>query len=38
LDESAMDVVSKEWRFQPGTFNGQPVDVQANIEISFRLY
>ena len=38
LDESAMDVVSKEWRFQPGTFNGQPVDVQAKIEISFRLY
>jgi len=38
LDESALDMVGKEWRFEPGTFNGQPVDVQANIEISFRLY
>ena len=38
LDESALDVVGKEWRFQPGTFNGQPVDIQANVEISFRLF
>jgi TonB family protein len=38
LDERAMDIVGSEWRFEPGTFNGQPVDIQANFEISFRLY
>lgn len=38
LDESAMDTIAKEWRFEPGTKDGQPVDVQANIDISFRLY
>jgi TonB family protein len=37
LDEAAMDTVAKEWQFKPGTLNGRPVDVQANIEISFRL-
>jgi TonB family protein len=38
LDESAVETVAKRWRFQPGTLNGKPVDVQVNIEISFRLY
>jgi len=38
LDESAVDTVVEEWRFEPAKLNGQPVDVQANIEISFRLY
>jgi TonB family protein len=38
LDERAIDVVGSEWRFEPGTLNGQPVDIQANFEISFRLY
>jgi len=37
LDESATDTVAKEWQFKPGTLNGKPVDVQAHIEISFRL-
>jgi TonB family protein len=38
LDQSAIDMLSKEWRFEPGTLHGKPVDVQANIEVSFRLY
>jgi TonB family protein len=38
LDESAINTIATKWRFKPGTFNGAPVDVQANIEVSFRLY
>jgi TonB family protein len=38
LDESAIHTITKEWRFQPGTLNGQPVDVRANIEVSFRRF
>lgn len=38
LDESAIHTITNEWRFEPGTLNGEPVDVQANIEVSFRLY
>jgi len=38
LDESATDTIREKWRFEPGTLNGQPVDVMANIEVSFRLY
>ena len=38
LDESAIQTVTKEWKFEPGTLDGRPVNVQANIEISFRLY
>lgn len=38
LDESAIRTIAEEWRFQPGTLNGKPVDVKANIEISFRFY
>ena len=37
LDESAIDTIAKKWKFQPGTLNGVPVDVQANIEVTFRL-
>jgi len=36
LDEKAIEAVS-QWRFQPGARNGQPVAVQASIEINFRL-
>ena len=38
LDESAIRTIAEEWRFQPGTLNGKPVDVQAKIEVSFRLF
>jgi TonB family protein len=38
LDESAMNTIAARWRFQPGTRNGEPVDVQVNIEVSFRFY
>lgn len=37
LDEKALEAVS-QWRFQPATLNGQPVAVQINVEVSFRLY
>jgi protein TonB len=37
LDEKAVAAVST-WRFQPGTLNGQPVAVEINVEVSFRLY
>ena len=36
LDESAINTIATKWRFKPGTYNGQPVDVRANIEVSFR--
>lgn len=37
LDESTLNTITEKWRFQPGTLNGGAVDVQANIEVSFRL-
>ena len=37
LDEKAMEAV-KKWRFKPAMKDSQPVPVQVNIEVSFRLY
>ncbi|MEA2235690.1 MAG: hypothetical protein QOC81_414 [Thermoanaerobaculia bacterium] len=36
LDQAAVDAV-KQWRFKPGTLNGQPVDVIFNLTLNFRL-
>jgi periplasmic protein TonB len=36
LDEKALEAVS-QWLFRPGTKNGKPVTVGANIEVSFHL-
>ena len=36
LDEKAIDAVSR-WQFKPGQKEGQPVTVQATIEVNFRL-
>jgi len=36
LDESAMDAL-KQWRFRPGTKNGEAVDVSLNVEVNFNL-
>jgi TonB family protein len=36
LDQKAIDAIS-QWRFRPGTKDGQPVPVAATIEVNFRL-
>jgi TonB family protein len=36
LDEKAIEAVS-QWQFKPGQKEGQPVTVQATIEVNFRL-
>jgi TonB family protein len=37
LDEKAMDAV-RSWKFEPARKDGQPVAVQINVEVNFRLY
>ncbi len=37
LDEKAVEAV-KRWRFEPARKDGQPVSVQVNVEVNFRLY
>jgi TonB family protein len=36
LDEKAIEAV-RRWKFRPGTKGGEPVTVQATIEVNFRL-
>ena len=37
LDEKAIEAV-RTWRFEPARKDGNPVAVQINVEVSFRLY
>lgn len=37
LEESAINTIATRWRFNPGTKDGVPVDVLANIAVEFRL-
>ena len=37
LDEKAIEAV-RQWKFEPARKNGQPVSVQINVEVDFRLY
>ncbi len=37
LEESAIQEIASKWRFKPGTKSGRPVDVLANIEVTFNL-
>ena len=36
LEERAVSAI-RGWKFRPGTKDGQPVTVAANIEVNFRL-
>jgi len=36
LDHNAMDAIS-QWQFEPGKKDGQPVAVQATIEVNYKL-
>jgi len=37
LDQQAVKALS-QWKFEPGTKDGQPVSVLLQIEMDFRLY
>jgi TonB family protein len=37
LDEKAIEAV-RTWKFEPARKDGQPVAVQINVEVNFRLY
>ena len=36
IDRAAVDAVS-QWKFDPGQYEGKPVDVELKIEVNFRL-
>lgn len=37
LDQAALDSI-RQWKFRPGTRNGEPVDVLFNLTINFQLH
>ena len=36
LDQAALNAV-RQWKFKPGTLNGQPVPVYYNLTVNFRI-
>jgi len=38
LDESAVKTIQTKRRFTPATYNGEPIDVTASIEVNFRIF
>src|SRR5271168_2048980 len=36
IDQAAIDAVS-QWKFEPGTYQGNPVDVEVAVQVNFRL-
>jgi TonB family protein len=36
IDQAAIDAVS-QWKFEPGTYQGDPVDVELTVQVNFRL-
>jgi len=38
LDESAIRAIATKWRFKPATYEGRPVDFQADFEVAFQIY
>ena len=38
LNEAAKNIIVKKWQFNPSMKDGQPVKVQVQIEVDFRLY
>jgi periplasmic protein TonB len=37
LDPKALDAV-RQYRFEPGTYDGKPVPVALTIDVSFHIY
>ena len=37
LEERAIQEIATNWKFRPGTLDGQPVNVRATIEVQFNL-
>lgn len=38
LNDVSKNIILKKWRFDPSTKDGQPVRVQVQIEVSFKMY
>lgn len=36
IDQAAIEAVS-QWKFEPGTYQGKPVDVEIAVQVNFRL-